>query len=79
MPAWVYVPIIPVAVVALLPLPGAAEAVGRFARVVAPPSGPPPDRPLDPRVAAARRAKYLDIVRRTRELEQRGRRRRKAG
>lgn len=77
MPAWVYLLLVPVAVVALLLLPGAAEAVGRAARMVAPPT-PPPDRPTDPRVAAAR-AEYLALVRRTRELERRNRRRRKAG
>lgn len=77
MPTWVYLLLAPVVLVAVLAIPGVAEAVGRAARVVSPPTAPPPARPFDPRVAAAR-AEYLDLVRRTRELERRNRRRRTA-
>ena len=74
MPAWVYALLASVALIALLALPGVAEAVGRAASMLAPLPLTPAGRPPEPRAAAAR-AEYLALVRRTRELERRHRRR----
>ena len=75
MPAWVWFLLAPAAAVALLLVPGVAEAVGRAARAVAPPAPPSPATELTPEVAAAR-DEYLAAERQLRKLEKRGRRQR---